>query len=814
MTTLLFVIPPGLDEMAAHHEATSGMGALTPGARPFLYPPHTVATCAAVARAAGLDVAVLDGAVTRKQGDEETRRQGGQGGGGVWAAFGETRADVLAVLVSHGTAHADENFLRMLRQRGRQSAMPGTAGHAVCNLQSAIPPVLLFGPSAHFVVGPWLAEGLADAALTGEPEGAIADAVERLAAGALSGLVSAATLRPDRYLSSPLLAGEGPGVRSLLADLDALPFPAWDLAPWQPYGAASLLSSRGCGAGCTYCAYTVTQGRRFRAQSPERTVAELAWLAETGQPPKIQVRDPIFAHDRGRVVAICEGILARGLKVSFACESRPEHFDDELLALLARAGCATVKIGLESAAPALLVRLGRVAEPAAVEAYIAAAGRVARTCRRLGITCQLFVMAGLPGQDAAALARTEAFLRRLPAETQVRAKPYQAHPGTPLPEPSAAVAAETLSRLEQANRPQAPVWLRVLGLVRGSRGAGEQGSGGAGETIPQSLVPSPQSLVPSPQSLVPSPYPLAWPQTRVFITGGNGFVGGHVARALIAAGAQVRALVRPGSPLGLLADLPVEIVRGDLGEPAAWAELLRGCDVCFHVAARYGGAEQAEAMYAVNVSGTSALLAACAAAGVRRVVYTGTIGTVGRPADARALPDETTPFNLWDQASHYVRSKYLGELIARSWCEAGLEVVIVKPAAPVGAGDGRPSATGRRILAALRGEVTAYPPGGINHVPVSDVAAGHLLAAARGAPGQTYILGHRDGNLDHATFLRLVAAAAGSSPLRPPRAAAGGGQLPAALTAAPSRAIRELGLPQSDLQAAFAEAVAWYRSNL
>jgi dihydroflavonol-4-reductase len=308
-----------------------------------------------------------------------------------------------------------------------------------------------------------------------------------------------------------------------------------------------------------------------------------------------------------------------------------------------------------------------------------------------------------------------------------------------------------------------------------------------------------------------------------FLTGGNGFVGGHVATALVAAGVRVIALVRPGSPLGMLADLPadaVEIVAGDLtGDVAAWSAALAECNVCFHVAGLSAGADRADEMYAVNVRGTSALLAACAEAGVRRTVVTSTIGTVGRPAvDPRketqpaALPDERTPFNLWHGASHYVRSKYLGELVARAWAAAGLDVVVVKPTAPVGPGDARPTATGGRILAALRGEVTPYPPGGINHAPVTDIAAGHLLAAGRGKPGQAYILGHREGNLDHAAFLRLVAEAAGTKPLTPPKLAPAG-QLPTALTADPSRAIRELGLPQSNLRAAFAEAVTWYRAT-
>ena len=117
------------------------------------------------------------------------------------------------------------------------------------------------------------------------------------------------------------------------------------------------------------------------------------------------------------------------MRIKFNCESRPEHFDDELLRLLQAAGCWRVKIGLESGDPAILVGLGRVRDVAAAERCIAETVRVARTAAALGLKCQVFVMAGLPRQDAASLARTEAVLRRLPAAVQIIAKPYQSHPG-------------------------------------------------------------------------------------------------------------------------------------------------------------------------------------------------------------------------------------------------------------------------------------------------------------------------------------------------------------------------------------------------
>lgn len=803
--SVLMIIPPGLGGtlalalrsgasagIAAHHEATSGMGALVatrPPRVPFLYPPHTMAQCAAAVRAAGWQVALLD--LEAAQRPPRTTAAGNPLRSAL-ERITANRADVLAVLVSHGTAHSDRDFLRALRlsQRGSQRR------------------VLLFGPSAHLVAGDWLAEGLADAALLGEPDGALAEALRETAAGAThdahgathdangathraqGATIAAGSLRPDLY---------SPG--GLLTDLDALPFPAWDAVDWRPYEAVSLLSSRGCSATCRYCAYTVAQGHWFRSQSPSRTIAELEWLAATIRPPRIQVRDPVFAHDRARVVAICEGILSRGIRVNFACESRPEQLDDELLRLLASAGCSTVKIGMESGDPRLLQRIGRAESLAAANLGISEVRRVAKSSRALSIQCQVYVMAGLPEQDEASLQRTRAALHHLPQETIIRAKAYQAHPETDLQAPTAPTMPETLTALEHENRPGRGIVRRALHRMRALAPTPRQLPSPAGErpTAAEEYGPSSQ------------PGELDLAGRRVFLTGGNGFVGGYVAAALAAAGVDLVALVRGGSARGTLSALPVQIVDGDLREPQGWAEALRGCDLCFHVAA-FHDPTQPEAMYAVNTDGTGALLAACVAAGVRRVVYTGTIGTVGRPDDARALPDEDTPFDLWEQASDYVKSKYLGELIAQRWAEIGLEVIVVKPTAPVGAGDGRPSATGRRILAALRGEATPYPPGGVNHVPVRDVAAGHMLAARRGVPGRTYILGHRHGNLDHASFLRMVAEVTGTGSVRvsvPART----GHLPVALTADPGRAIRELGMPQSDLRGAFAEAVAWYQHH-
>src|SRR5262249_44467332 len=143
-------------------------------------------------------------------------------------------------------------------------------------------------------------------------------------------------------------------------------------------------------------------------------------------------------------------------------------------------------------------------------------------------------------------------------------------------------------------------------------------------------------------------------------------------------------------------------------------------------------------MYDANVEGTRNVLAAAAASGARRVIYTSTVGALGllpggTPADERA------PVALADMVGHYKRSKFLAERVAEEWAARGLRVVIVNPSAPVGERDVKPTATGRTILDFMCGRMPAYVDTGLNLVDVRDVAAGHVLAMERGRTGEKYI---------------------------------------------------------------------------
>ena len=311
---------------------------------------------------------------------------------------------------------------------------------------------------------------------------------------------------------------------------------------------------------------------------------------------------------------------------------------------------------------------------------------------------------------------------------------------------------------------------------------------------------------------------------RALVTGASGFVGSAVVRELLREGVAVRALVRTTSPWLNLEGLAVEAAYGDLDDLDSLRRAVRGCDVVYHLAALYSTrAEDAARLYQVNVEGTRRLLQAAQEAGVGRFVHTSTIGTIGRPPGGRPATEEW-PFTGGAAASPYARSKAEGERLALAAAGEGFPVVVVNPCAPVGPGDRTPSSTGARILAVLRGRAPAFVRGGINFVPVGDVARGHLLAAARGRVGERYILGHAQGNLSREGFLRLVARVAGlpaprvrtRNPIALLRQAlrpAGRGQEPSALTADPRKAIVELGLPQTPLERAFAEAVEWFRAH-
>ena len=239
---------------------------------------------------------------------------------------------------------------------------------------------------------------------------------------------------------------------------------------------------------------------------------------------------------------------------------------------------------------------------------------------------------------------------------------------------------------------------------------------------------------------------------RALVTGATGFVGAAVARALVKEGWQVRVLARPGSDRRNIQALPVEVSEGNLADRPSLDRALSGCEALFHVAADYRlGAPDPRQLYQTNVEGTRNILDASREAGVRRIVYTSSVATVGIPRDG-SPGNEDTPVGVADMIGHYKRSKFLAEQLVRESASSSMPVVIVNPSTPIGPGDVKPTPTGQVVLDAAAGRMPAYVDTGLNIVHVDDVAAGHLLAFHRGRPGERYILGGQDMTLREILF--------------------------------------------------------------
>lgn len=231
---------------------------------------------------------------------------------------------------------------------------------------------------------------------------------------------------------------------------------------------------------------------------------------------------------------------------------------------------------------------------------------------------------------------------------------------------------------------------------------------------------------------------------KVFLTGSSGFVGAHVLRELIAAGYQIRALVRPRARRFERRER-VDYVYGDLEHVGDWARSLDGCRYVVHCAALYSFAPRdREAVHRVNVLGTAGIVEAARAAGVERVVLTSSSATLGPSQDGR--PRTEDDYAPEGRSAGYHHSKIEQE---RSAFAGRVPVVALLPTAPVGPGDWKPTPTGQMILDFARGKMFAKPPrGGLNLVPVEDVARAHVAALQHGTPGERYVLGAENVLLD------------------------------------------------------------------
>ena len=335
--------------------------------------------------------------------------------------------------------------------------------------------------------------------------------------------------------------------------------------------------------------------------------------------------------------------------------------------------------------------------------------------------------------------------------------------------------------------------------------------------------------------------------TRVFVTGGTGFVGANLVRLLLQEGYTVKALVRPNSRLDNLQGLDVELVQGSLTDRNL-DQAMAGCQGLFHVAAHYSLWKKDQAtLHQDNVLGTRNILAAARIAGVDRTVYTSSVAAIGVKQGAiretfaerlrRRIPlgiaDETYQSPVEKLIGAYKQSKYWAEQEAVNAAQSGQNIVIVNPSTPIGAWDIKPTPTGDIVLRFLRRQMPFYLHTGLNFIHVQDVAWGHLLAYQKGTTGDRYILGHQNmtlkqllDQLEQITGLsapsrsipawiplsvawidETLLAKLGKTPSVPIDGVRMAGQL---MYYDASKAVQELGLPQTPIVDALKDAVEWF----
>jgi len=322
---------------------------------------------------------------------------------------------------------------------------------------------------------------------------------------------------------------------------------------------------------------------------------------------------------------------------------------------------------------------------------------------------------------------------------------------------------------------------------------------------------------------------------KKLITGATGFIGSAIVRELIKEGEEVKVFLRKTSNTRNIDSLDVERAYGDIRDGDSMKRALKGCDTLYLTAAYFAHwAPDPKVLYEVNVGGTRASLKAALEAGIEKVVYTSTNNAIAASGPVPA--DEEKSFNYWEARDHYSMSKYIAENEARIFVTRGLPVVMVNPTLVIGVHDIKPTPSGQMIIDVVNQKMPGYIDGGVNIIDVEDVARGHILAAKKGRIGERYLLGNR--NITVHDYLKLIADIAG---VRPPAVklpyhlALALGHLfelgafitkkPPVVTASEvriarmmewydcSKAVNELGLPQTPIDVTIRKALNWFKEN-
>jgi dihydroflavonol-4-reductase len=321
------------------------------------------------------------------------------------------------------------------------------------------------------------------------------------------------------------------------------------------------------------------------------------------------------------------------------------------------------------------------------------------------------------------------------------------------------------------------------------------------------------------------------------VTGGTGFLGGHLVRQLVASGEKNVRVFATTSP-AWLAELDVESVEGSITNAEDVSRAVEGVESVYHLAGMVSRDEQdSHKMYALHVEGTRLLCGAARVAGVKSIVLASTSGTIAVTRDGEFVPDEEyqPPVDIISRWSYYASKFYQERAALENFSGDGRRLVIVNPSLLLGPGDDRLSST-KIVLDFLARRIRAVPGGGLSFVDARDVAETMISAMHRGRHGERYLLGAANWTFDK-FFGRLERLTKTSAPrfTLPSALAVRGSKMVNSLyrhwnLASPveptevemaehfwyvdsSKAVRELGFNPRDPGETLQETVAYVREN-
>jgi anaerobic magnesium-protoporphyrin IX monomethyl ester cyclase len=373
--------PPNPPGHVSNKDSMGGFGQLfSPGAPPF--PPLDLPYLAGAIAQAGADVEVIEAGAMLWTTDDVCSRL---------SASPAASDAIVVVRTSLPTIDHDLGVCAAIRERVRPRLL------------------VMYGAAVKPLLGRIKQDTSLDAVIVGEPDHPVLELLDGKAVAEIAGL---AYRDGDGWHSNP--------DRPFDKALDAMPFPRWDLLPYEKYrmprSAAAgtmrflpMLSSRGCPFGCNYCPYPVGQGLPWRSRSPANVADEMEHLVKDFGVEYVIFRDPLFSANKKRVAELCSEIIRRNIQVTWRCETRIDCLDEPTIALMAQAGCTGVNFGVESSDPQIQKNVER--KPITEEQFVT----TIRTLRKYQISTFAFFVVGLPGDTVDTILASVRFALRLGA---------------------------------------------------------------------------------------------------------------------------------------------------------------------------------------------------------------------------------------------------------------------------------------------------------------------------------------------------------------------------------------------------------------